>query len=415
VPIETARGCWWGQEKPCWFCGLNGLSTSFRSKSPDRAIAEIDHVVERYAPDVLFATDRIFDRSYFETVVPHLRENHPDLCFAYELRAPVTRGEMQALGEAGIDLVTVGIESLSTRALTLMDKGTTYLENVHCLRLAAEFGVEVGWQFLYRFPGEVLEDYEEVANEVAWLLHLSPPDRACVVTLARFSPFFDRADELRISRICAHQDYRLCFPWPQRDLDRVACYFDFEPDDGRDEALTPRVAELLRAVTKVWQARHSDAKLDLYRGTALAAVIDTRLEPPAVFLLSGRVLLIHDALDAPANLAQVAGALKGSVEDSEDLLGAILGFKDDRDARVLRLVCDACRRLGVEAQRIPDPFPDGSLAECARLEELVRGVLDTLVETGLARTEAGRYLALAVPRQPSRSGGGVEVVSEVAG
>ena len=40
--IETARGCWWGERSHCTFCGLNGATMAFRSKTPERVLAEID-------------------------------------------------------------------------------------------------------------------------------------------------------------------------------------------------------------------------------------------------------------------------------------------------------------------------------------------------------------------------------------
>jgi ribosomal peptide maturation radical SAM protein 1 len=44
MTMETSRGCWWGQKHHCTFCGLNGLSMTFRSKSPERAYREIKHL-----------------------------------------------------------------------------------------------------------------------------------------------------------------------------------------------------------------------------------------------------------------------------------------------------------------------------------------------------------------------------------
>src|SRR5262245_4429367 len=41
VLFETSRGCWWGAKHHCTFCGLNGDTMEFRSKSPDRAFTEI--------------------------------------------------------------------------------------------------------------------------------------------------------------------------------------------------------------------------------------------------------------------------------------------------------------------------------------------------------------------------------------
>ncbi|MHB8463090.1 MAG: cobalamin-dependent protein, partial [Vulcanimicrobiaceae bacterium] len=39
LPVESARGCWWGEKHHCTFCGLNGLTMAFRSKSPDKFVS----------------------------------------------------------------------------------------------------------------------------------------------------------------------------------------------------------------------------------------------------------------------------------------------------------------------------------------------------------------------------------------
>src|ERR1019366_5910563 len=41
VPLEIARGCWWGQKHHCIFCGLNGSQMVFFDKSPARVVEEI--------------------------------------------------------------------------------------------------------------------------------------------------------------------------------------------------------------------------------------------------------------------------------------------------------------------------------------------------------------------------------------
>ena len=41
LPIETARGTPAGAKHHCTFCGLNGTSMSFRSKSPERVLDEL--------------------------------------------------------------------------------------------------------------------------------------------------------------------------------------------------------------------------------------------------------------------------------------------------------------------------------------------------------------------------------------
>jgi radical SAM superfamily enzyme YgiQ (UPF0313 family) len=42
LSVETSRGCWWGEKFQCKFCGLNGSTMKYRSKSAIRAVEEID-------------------------------------------------------------------------------------------------------------------------------------------------------------------------------------------------------------------------------------------------------------------------------------------------------------------------------------------------------------------------------------
>ena len=39
--FEASRGCWWGAKQHCVFCGLNGATMAFRSKSAGRALDEL--------------------------------------------------------------------------------------------------------------------------------------------------------------------------------------------------------------------------------------------------------------------------------------------------------------------------------------------------------------------------------------
>ena len=41
VFVETSRGCWWGERMHCTFCGLNGATMAYRSKSAPRALDEL--------------------------------------------------------------------------------------------------------------------------------------------------------------------------------------------------------------------------------------------------------------------------------------------------------------------------------------------------------------------------------------
>ena len=100
--FETARGCWWGQKHHCAFCGLNGSSMTFRSKSADRAVDELRHLVDRYQVRRACAADNILDHRYFNTFLPRLIEARLGLKFVYELKTNLTRKQVETLLAAGL-------------------------------------------------------------------------------------------------------------------------------------------------------------------------------------------------------------------------------------------------------------------------------------------------------------------------
>src|SRR5262249_44449164 len=59
--FESSRGCWWGAKSHCTFCGLNGKTMTYRSKSPERLLRELRFYAETYPVDWVAAVDNILD------------------------------------------------------------------------------------------------------------------------------------------------------------------------------------------------------------------------------------------------------------------------------------------------------------------------------------------------------------------
>ena len=125
LPVETARGCWWGEVRHCTFCGLNGGSLAFRAKSPARAIEEFETLVDRHAIDRFVVVDNIISLDYFKTVLPRLRDSRLSNCHLfYETKANLRREQVKLMRDAGIAWIQPGIESLNDNLLKLMEKGS---------------------------------------------------------------------------------------------------------------------------------------------------------------------------------------------------------------------------------------------------------------------------------------------------
>ena len=84
-----------------------------------------------------------------------------------------------------------GVESLSTRLLGLLRKGSKAIQNLAALKWCREQGVTVAWNMLCGIPGERVEDYEEQIALMAKIPQLPPPEQARPVAVDRFSPYFD--------------------------------------------------------------------------------------------------------------------------------------------------------------------------------------------------------------------------------
>src|SRR5581483_3022170 len=178
LPIENSRGCWWGAKHHCTFCGLNSNSMAFRRKKADTVFDELVSQAARYKTRSFACVDSILDMAYFDDLLPRLRDSSLGLRLFYEVKANLSRRQLNLLADAGITLLQPGLEHLSSSVLGLMRKGTTFLQNVQFLKWSRERNLTVFWAILYGFPGETLAAYETIAQHIPALYHLFPPKAA---------------------------------------------------------------------------------------------------------------------------------------------------------------------------------------------------------------------------------------------
>ncbi|MCK5524150.1 MAG: RiPP maturation radical SAM C-methyltransferase [Thiomargarita sp.] len=189
LPYETSRGCWWGEKKPCTFCGLNGEFIAQRKKSPQRVFDEWEKLISDYSPKTVMHYDNIMPYSYFKEVLPVLKNKHKEITFYYEQKANIDLNRMRILKEARIDVIQPGIEAVSTSLLNRMNKGIKGYQNIAMMRYARSCGVTINWNLLYAFPGDSVADYKETLKVLPVLHHLSPPLTMDRLDFERFSPY----------------------------------------------------------------------------------------------------------------------------------------------------------------------------------------------------------------------------------
>jgi ribosomal peptide maturation radical SAM protein 1 len=278
IQIETARGCWWGAKHHCTFCGLNGDTMRYRSKSPGRVYQELKLLYQRYGIKRINSVDNILDHRYISSVFPRLVEEGIELEMFYEVKANLKRTQLLALRRGGIKFIQPGIESFSSDVLRLMDKGVTGIQNLQLLKWTEEVGIRPGWNLLAGFPGEPATAYEQMASLIPLLTHLEPPITFSPIRLDRFSPLFSSAEACGLRRVRPTYAYYYVYPLGKRELARLAYFFDFDYEDQRKPE---SYIQAMQAEVKQWCAARFPAssrpRLDLTvldHGEIL--VIDTR-------------------------------------------------------------------------------------------------------------------------------------------
>jgi ribosomal peptide maturation radical SAM protein 1 len=207
VYVETSRGCWWGERMHCTFCGLNGATMTYRSKSAPRALDELAHLADRYPGCDIQVVDNILDLKYFKTLLPMLAERKLNVSLFYETKSNLKKEQVRLLREAGVTIIQPGIESLSDTVLKQMRKGVSGLQNIQVLKWCKEFGVEPLWNLLLGFPGESPDDYRRMAELTAQVCHLPRPVCVTAIRLDRFSPNFNESSRRNLAYYFAY-DYK---------------------------------------------------------------------------------------------------------------------------------------------------------------------------------------------------------------
>lgn len=311
LPVETARGCWWGQKQHCTFCGLNGSSMVFRSKSVEHALRDFETLSARHRWLDFVAVDNIIDLAYLRELMPRLEERGMDFRIFYETKANLTRKQVRDMRAAGIHRIQPGIESLSTPILKLMRKGVTAWQNVRLLKWCAQYGIGVSWNILYGFPQEPAGEYARMAAALPALTHLEPPNLSRL-HVERFSPYHQRPGELGLRLDGPLFHYGHVYPLERRLLDQLAYDFEYSYLDGRDPE--DYMGELRRAVQR-WRDVHerNRGRLTWRRGPGFLRIVDER-EPfgYASYLLEGEQAEAYLACDEGATAAGVHEALRAA-------------------------------------------------------------------------------------------------------
>ncbi len=251
LPIETARGCWWGMKSHCTFCGLNRAGMDFRAKEVRNVLAMLDALARRYGVLSYNAIDNIIAPSYVEKLFGALAAARADFKIHYEIKANLTREQLGRMKQGGLYSVQPGVESLSTNVLRLMKKGTTAVRNLELIKWCTYFGIDNLYNILLGFAGETADDYRQQVELIERVPHYQPPYSICRARPDRGSPMYTAPEAHGIRALRPEPCYRYLFPPDRFDLRRISYYCE----DDREGTLGEAGYEPIRAAVARWRER----------------------------------------------------------------------------------------------------------------------------------------------------------------
>ncbi len=405
LAMETSRGCWWGAKSHCTFCAFNREGMVFRSKSPERALHEIETLAKRYGLKRMEITDNILDLGYFKSLVPKLAADG-GYTFFWEVKANLSESQMRIMRAAGIRWIQPGIESLSDLTLKLMRKGSSQLQNVQLLKQGTESGVRVSWNWLFGFPGEDEQELDALDSTVQTLHHLQPPSSTSVLYLERFAPYHTSPQEWGLTGVRPAKAYAYVYPFPPESLDRVAFFFECEYFTGKQQGAA---YQRLREVVGRWKRVQTWAHLLAVPGRHGLVILDTRPVATRFYRrLTGLRRRVYEFCGRIRGEREIAKAFEAEATPQQ-LADIVQSFADQRlllrrNGRCLAVATDV--RLGY--RDYPPVFPGGGIVEHqayareSRWHRLRRRLADLLLLRTTPKRVAQRWIVRAALKRGRR-------------
>jgi ribosomal peptide maturation radical SAM protein 1 len=315
LPVESSRGCWWGQTKHCVFCGIDEETLRFRHKPATQTLAMLREIRDRHGDFVFRFSDYIMPKSFYEDLLPLLAREEPAFRLHSEIKANQPPERVELLANAGFHELQPGIESFSTPVLRAMDKGVRAIDNVSLLKAGYVNRIVINYNILYGLPSDDLESYLDMLQAIPTLYHLTPPASRTETVITRFAPLQATPTRFGLGPFAPHNAcYDMLFSKQFLmdsgfDLDSYAYYFQ------RTFAFSPQlelVYAQLRQQVDHWRALHRERFVELSYEIedGRARLRDTRFAEHDAFELTRDASAVLLACDArPVNTVRVAREL----------------------------------------------------------------------------------------------------------
>jgi len=230
VSLSTQRGC----PYTCRWCSTAVYGQSYRRRSPENVVNEIELLQKNYDFDLIWFVDDVFTVSHkwLREFRDELQKRNLKVQFECITRADrLTDEVLDTLKEAGCFRVWIGAESGSQRIIDAMDRRVDVGQVRSMIQAARRVGMEAGTFIMLGYPGETEADIKETlrhlkaANPDLFTITVAYPIKGTglyeEVQASSFSelPWAERTDrELDFRRTYPRRYYDFAVRWTQNSV-----------------------------------------------------------------------------------------------------------------------------------------------------------------------------------------------------
>lgn len=352
MPIESSRGCWWGQKSHCVFCGIDDETMKYRTKSANVVLDQLDEMHFKYGVTTFRFSDYIFPDEYYRSLLPQLVERGRPYNLHYEMKANATRQKIELLSNAGMHYVQPGIESFNSDVLKNMAKGVSGIQNLFLIHQLTLNHVQVYYNILFENPGDRAEQYQQIVELIPRLYHLPPPGGVTRALLTRFAPMSQQPERFGFpTPLRAHPDYRCIMSsdaLSRLKLDMAEVCYYFERKIGGDPDMEVWYDVMQHQIIQ-WDATFHGGHSFLYYETTEDGgmrFVDSRTGSQGSFITENAAEVNKIFYDFDAAQAKVYNQLINTIVDLD---GLIAGYPE-KDRAMVQATIDEFDRLGLIAR-----------------------------------------------------------------
>jgi DNA repair photolyase len=168
IGIVQARGCYWGKCAYCDYVEIYRGNSAFRARKPDNFIDEMEYQLNKHGVNRFSVITEAIPPAFAEKISKIIRQRKLNVTWQSFAVADkyFTSEILNLMAKAGCEFLAVGLETMTSRVLSLMHKAATGEENINFLRAAKIAGLKIKINLIPNLPTTTFREAMDSLDKV---------------------------------------------------------------------------------------------------------------------------------------------------------------------------------------------------------------------------------------------------------